>query len=35
MRIFLSIIANGLILFAIQFFLPEVMATGGWKLYFV
>ncbi|MFZ4461213.1 MAG: phage holin family protein [Patescibacteria group bacterium] len=35
MRVFLSIIANGLILFAIQYFLPEVIATGGWKLYFV
>jgi putative membrane protein len=35
MRIFLSIVANGLILFAIQYFLPEVVAEGGWKLYFV
>lgn len=35
MRIFLSILANGLILFAMQYFLPEIVATGGWKLYFV
>ncbi len=35
MKIFLSITLNGLILYAIQYFLPEIVATGGWKLYFV
>lgn len=35
MRIFLSIFFNGLILFGLSYFLPEITATGGLKLYFV
>ncbi len=35
MRIFLSIFFNGLILYGLSFFLPEIVATGGVKLYFV
>jgi putative membrane protein len=35
MKILLAIIFNGLILFGISYFLPEVQAEGGIKLYFV
>lgn len=35
MQIFLSIFFNGLILYGLSFFLPEITATGGLKLYFV
>ena len=35
MKLFFSIAANAGILFAITYFLPEVTATGGWKLYLV
>ncbi len=35
MRLFFSIAANALILFAVAYFVPEVVATGGWKLYLV
>lgn len=35
MRIFLSIFFNGLILFGVSYFLPEITATGGLKLYFI
>lgn len=35
MKLFFSIAANALILFGITYFVPEVVAQGGWKLYFV
>lgn len=35
MRIFLSIFFNGLILYGMSYLLPEIVATGGIKLYFV
>lgn len=35
MRLLFSIAANAAILYAIAYFLPEVTATGGWKLYLV
>jgi putative membrane protein len=35
MRIFLSIFFNGLILYGLSFFLPEITATGDLKLYFI
>lgn len=35
MRLFFSIAANALILFLIAYFVPDVAATGGWKLYLV
>ena len=35
MRLFFSIAANALILFAVAYFVPEVVANGGWKLYLV
>jgi len=35
MHIFLSILFNGIILWAISYFLPEVTATGGIQLFFI
>lgn len=35
MKLFFSIAANALILFLIAYFVPEVVAVGGWKLYLV
>ena len=35
MHIFLSILFNGIILWAISYFLPEVTATGGLQLFFI
>ncbi len=35
MKIFFSILINGLILFGMSYFLPEIIASGGLKLYFI
>lgn len=35
MKIFISILANGLILYGMGLLLPEIVATGGIKLYFI
>lgn len=35
MKLFFSIAANALILFLVTYFVPEITAVGGWKLFLV